>query len=86
MQYSKEIEIYLGEPFNDWFELSVKFSYQKGEPQIIKADPNDCQQGSADEIEIILITYQEEYAGLLLNMTGFESRLKQLCMESLEDE
>ena len=85
MQHTKDIEVDFGEPLNCSAEFEVNFWYEQGEPQIIKADPNDCQQGSGDEIEILSIKYQGECAGFLLRLAGFESGLKEMCVEVMGD-
>lgn len=34
------------------FECQVEFEFTRGEPQIIRPNPNDCQEGSPDEFSI----------------------------------
>jgi hypothetical protein len=81
MLYNEYIEVYFGEPINADIELSVCFNYSKGEPEIIRADPNDCQQGSGDEVEILSIMYNGAHVKPMLYMGDFEDELKVLCME-----
>ena len=86
MKYTREIEIDFGEPFYGSAEFEVNFWYEQGEPEIIRADPNDCQQGSGDEVEILSIKYKGECANFLLKIAKFEDELKDICIEVLGDE
>ena len=86
MQYTRDIEIDFSEPFFGSAEFEVAFWYEQGEPQIIKADPSDCQQGSGCEVEILSIKYQGECANFLLKLADFESNLKNICAGVMGDE
>lgn len=55
---------------SDEAAVTVKFRFTPGYPDIIRADPNDSEEGCADEVEIVSITADEDMVFFMDEVTS----------------